>query len=424
MCTKISVIIPVYNVEKYLEQCLDSVINQSLEDIEVICINDGSTDNSLEILDEYAKKDNRIKIINKKNEGLGVARNIGMDYAKGKYIIFLDSDDWLKNNAFKNLYNTIILDNIDILIFKILPYDENSDKFFKRDDYELLGLENLFKEDFVTYKDIKEDIFNISVVAYNKIYKKSFLDKYNLKFPEGLIFEDNPFFFDAIINAKKIKFNNEYYLYRRFRENSIITSKDKRYLDVMPIINLILDVFKRNNLYWEFKKSLLNHIMKMVFFLGYTNIQDKYKEEFFENMKNYFFNTKQENFPDKEFKSNLNDYMLSIYLNIFNASSSKEFDLLNNIHDLKNEMENLKENNKKLSEYLTKLQNWNNNLKDKHVNINRKYENLNSKYVTLNSKHKKLSIKNTKCQNELITIYSSNSWKMTKYFRKFGRFFK
>ncbi|WP_225369762.1 glycosyltransferase family 2 protein [Methanobrevibacter arboriphilus] len=88
MCTKISVIIPVYNVEKYLEQCLDSVINQSLEDIEVICINDGSTDNSLEILDEYAKKDNRIKIINKKNEGLGVARNIGMDYAKGKYIIF------------------------------------------------------------------------------------------------------------------------------------------------------------------------------------------------------------------------------------------------------------------------------------------------------------------------------------------------
>lgn len=79
----------------------------------------------------------------------------------------------MKNNAFKNLYNTIILDNIDILIFKILPYDENSDKFFKRDDYELLGLENLFKEDFVTYKDIKEDIFNISVVAYNKIYKKN-----------------------------------------------------------------------------------------------------------------------------------------------------------------------------------------------------------------------------------------------------------
>ena len=106
---KISIIIPVYNVEKYLEQCLKSVINQTFKDIEIICINDGSTDNSLEILEAFQKQDERIKIINKQNEGQGIARNEGLKVAKGEYISFIDPDDWVAQGMYEFLYNKFLL---------------------------------------------------------------------------------------------------------------------------------------------------------------------------------------------------------------------------------------------------------------------------------------------------------------------------
>ena len=115
---KISVIIPVYNVEKYLSECLDSIINQTLREIEVICVNDGSTDSSLSILKEYSSKDNRVKIIDKKNEGQGYARKVGLDIAKGEYILFCDSDDkYSSNNVFENLYKAIKKNNSDLMCF-------------------------------------------------------------------------------------------------------------------------------------------------------------------------------------------------------------------------------------------------------------------------------------------------------------------
>ena len=101
---KISIIVPVYNTEPYLEQCLDSIINQTLEDIEIICVNDGSTDNSLSVLEEYASKDNRIKIINQENEGPGFARNNGLKSVNGEYVLFVDSDDWIELNTCEALY--------------------------------------------------------------------------------------------------------------------------------------------------------------------------------------------------------------------------------------------------------------------------------------------------------------------------------
>ena len=106
MAAKITVIIPVYNVEIYLADCLDSVLQQTLNEIEIICINDGSSDNSLEILKEYARKDSRIIIISQENKGLGSARNRGLEVATGEYVAFLDSDDWVDNNYYEKLYNT------------------------------------------------------------------------------------------------------------------------------------------------------------------------------------------------------------------------------------------------------------------------------------------------------------------------------
>ena len=126
---KVSVIVPVYNVEKYLKDCLNSVINQTLEDIEIICVNDGSTDNSLAILEDYAKKDSRIKIINQKNKGLSGARNTGMKHVQGEYILFLDSDDWLKEDALSELYWSHLDDNLDMLFFQTVDYYEEDGRY-------------------------------------------------------------------------------------------------------------------------------------------------------------------------------------------------------------------------------------------------------------------------------------------------------
>ena len=107
MNCRVSVIVPVYNVEKYLKQCLDSLINQTLEDIEIICVNDGSTDSSLNILEEYQNKDNRIKIISQENKGVSAARNLGLKNAKGEYLLFIYADDWVELNALEELFNNI-----------------------------------------------------------------------------------------------------------------------------------------------------------------------------------------------------------------------------------------------------------------------------------------------------------------------------
>ena len=149
---KISVILPVYNVEKYLSECLDSIVNQTLKEIEIICVNDGSTDNSFTILKEYASKDNRIKIIDKENEGQGYARKLGLDNASGEYILFCDSDDYYAElTAFEELYNYIEKVKIDVVIFnhyrenKLKGYRENRvDKYPKIEKFSYLDIDNLF----------------------------------------------------------------------------------------------------------------------------------------------------------------------------------------------------------------------------------------------------------------------------------------
>ena len=121
---KVSVIVPVYNVENFLKECLDSIVNQTLYDIEIICINDGSTDNSLAILESYAKSDDRIKIISQENKGLGAVRNVAFNHISGDYVFFIDSDDYIDLNTLKKLYENAISNDSDLVFFKIARFDE------------------------------------------------------------------------------------------------------------------------------------------------------------------------------------------------------------------------------------------------------------------------------------------------------------
>lgn len=217
---KVSIIVPVYNVEKYISKCLYSLTNQTLEDIEIICINDGSTDNSLKLLENFKNKDSRIIVINQKNSGQSAARNKGIEAAKGEYIGFVDSDDWVELNFFEKLYNSAKRTDSDIAIAGIYSCHPITKRKFLYFDKEIVTRD----------KNLKFELCDIPEKSYcwNKIYKHSSLKKSGVKFEEGIIFEDciyTPqivYFLDQMITVP-----NTYYYYRR-RNNSTVKQRDKK----------------------------------------------------------------------------------------------------------------------------------------------------------------------------------------------------
>ena len=181
---KVSVIMPVYNVAKYLPMCLESIVSQTLTDIEILCVNDGSTDNSLDVLQQFEEKDKRIIIIDKKNEGSGIARNTALERAQGEYVYFVDSDDWLDNNdVLKKITERADSENLDILIFGGLSCYENNGKIKKsKGGYSLKNLPNKYKNRVFSSKDIRKDIFKFPSTVWTKLYRREFLIKNNIKF--------------------------------------------------------------------------------------------------------------------------------------------------------------------------------------------------------------------------------------------------
>ena len=233
---KISVILPVYNVEKYLVDCLDSVLNQTLRDIEVICVNDGSTDNSLSILNDYASKDERIKIIDKENEGLGYTRKVGLDNATGKYILFIDSDDYYSElTAFEELYDYIEKLKSDIVIFDVIKKDDSTKN--------IIYITDSYNEDVnFTYRDV-ENIFEHIALSTQKLYSRSFLSKYDdWYFPKKIKFEDVPFHYQVITRAKISYFKRYFYVWR-VRKNSISTKKFS-YRDIFDNLIVIKKIYE------------------------------------------------------------------------------------------------------------------------------------------------------------------------------------
>ena len=201
---KVSIIISIYNVEKYLRQCLDSVVNQTLKEMEIICVNDGSLDNSLEILKEYVIKDNRIILIDQKNEGAGAARNTGLDAANGKYVHFLDGDDWLERNAMEILYNKAEPENLDILKFDRFTYNDDTDIRTPVEYFDGKKLPNVFSSKIIP------SIFNIaSSTAWNKLYRRSFLKEKNIRFQNLKTCNDIYFAFAAIALTDRVSIINK-----------------------------------------------------------------------------------------------------------------------------------------------------------------------------------------------------------------------
>ena len=243
---KVSVIVPVYNVEKYIKKCLDTIISQTFSDIEIICVNDGSTDSSRKILEEYKNKDSRIIIIDKKNGGLSSARNAGMKVAMGEYISFIDSDDWIEETMLEKLYNNMTTLNTDITICAVHQFDETKQAIDDSCEYFTLGyFDESFDNKVFSYKDTKSFLTNVCVMAWNKLYRKSFLDECQAEFPDGLIFEDGPFFFSIFFKTQRVSIVRDFlYYYRINRAGSIIKKGGKQFFDIIDVVNLMCNSLK------------------------------------------------------------------------------------------------------------------------------------------------------------------------------------
>ncbi len=227
---KFSIIVPVYNVEKYLSKCLDSLVNQTYSNIEIICINDGSTDNSLQILENYAQKDNRIKVINQENQGVSVARNNGIDNATGDYILFVDADDWLEFNACDVLNKSIKKDSTELVIF--WHYDIINEQ--KKSSLPQIKQYNLCNREFYLLENYTSVANYIPLLTlWNKLFKRSFIEQHHLRFVKGLDwFEDGIFIMQYFqLNPKIIIIDNILYNYVYSRNGSLSTGTHQMLLE-------------------------------------------------------------------------------------------------------------------------------------------------------------------------------------------------
>ena len=321
----LSVIIPVYNVENYLNECLDSVTSQTLEDMEIICIDDGSTDNSPHILKEYSKKDKRIKIITKENGGQATARNLGIKEAQGEYIAFVDSDDFIEPTMFEKLYTKAKDNNLDIAMCKIATFDNQTEEIKDNVWYYMLGVFRDFDKDIFNHKDTREFTCHIAVTPYNKIYKTTLLKENNILFPEGLIFEDEKFFYDTYLRAKRVSIVDEFlYYYRINRKGSTVdTIKDNDFSDIVPISKLIRETFKETNNYEDYKILLSNRFIHLQL-ARFTQTSQKYKKNFFNLLKSDL----EEVLADRTIYDNLESDVKLRVDKIINSESLNEFEKL------------------------------------------------------------------------------------------------
>lgn len=228
--SKVSVIVPVYNVECYIRKCLDSAIRQTLEDIEIICVDDGSTDNCPQILDDYAAKDHRIKVIHKPNGGYGQAMNIGMSQATGEYIAILESDDMIDCQMYEELYRIAKGFNLDIIKADFSRFIENNGII--EESNQKIAHNGMYNRVIYVKDELRAVMQNASLYTWSGIYNRAFLEKHHIRHNEtpGASYQDNGFWFLTVSTATTIYFYDKvFYKLRRDNPNSSFFSKSKVY---------------------------------------------------------------------------------------------------------------------------------------------------------------------------------------------------
>ena len=285
---KVSVIIPVYNVEPYLKQCMDSVVGQTLKDIEIICVDDGSTDNSLDILREYAAEDSRIQIIEQKNAGAGAARNNGMRYATGKYLSFLDSDDFFEPRMLEKAYDLAEKDQADFVAYKSDQYHTDKNQF--------VPVNWVIRENEIppyhpfNHRQMTGNVFKVFVGwAWDKLFLKEFVDKYHLTFQEQRTSNDMLFVFSAVALAKKISVVPVVLAHqRRDAKDSLSKTRENSWDCFYHALTALRDKLREEGLYEELEKDYINYALHFSLW-NYNTLSEPTKTKLKEKLKSEWF---------------------------------------------------------------------------------------------------------------------------------------
>ena len=296
-----SVIVPVYNVEKFLAKCLDSILNQDFDDYEIIAVNDGSTDSSLEILNEYSKKTDKIKVINQDNKGLGGARNTGIDVASGDYLVFIDSDDYVDNQMLSQLNSVLSTNSFDILAFECFQVDINNNIIDFKVDSDDGSLSKISSKLFCTFEP----------TAWSKIYKRDLFISSNIRFPERLWYEDLATVYRLIPFADKIGYLKKPLYYYVQQPGSITHSANTiRMMEIITAFNMIQSYFKENGFFEEYYAELEWLCVKHVLYYSAHRFLTK---GFYYNQMNDLYKFVYFNYPDFKNNKYVKEYMPSTY---------------------------------------------------------------------------------------------------------------
>lgn len=301
---KVSIVVPVYNVENYIEKCLSSLVNQTLKEIEIIIVNDGSTDSSELIIKKFMEKyPEKIKYFVKENGGLSDARNYGLQYVTGEYVAFLDSDDYVKLDLYEKMYNKAIQENSDFV---------ECDFIWKYDNKEKVDIGAIYNN--------KNEMFVLArVVAWNKLIKTSLIINNNLQFPKGLRYEDVEFFYKLLPYINKFSFIKEPLIYYVQRNNSIVNTQNERTKEILVVLDNVINYYKEKNIFTEYFNEIEYNYARYLLcssLLRMVKIKDKKTRK---ELLDYSWNKLNENFPNwkkniylKKYKNAKNMYMRTV----------------------------------------------------------------------------------------------------------------
>ena len=321
---KVSIIIPIYNPEEQLlKKCLDSALNQTLNEIEVLCINDGSDDATKDILREYSGNDSRCKLITQENSGSGAARNNGIEHSNGDYIVFLDADDWIEPEMCESLYGFAEKLDVDLVLFDTVWHREeniaNEFIHFNKEEY------NQDFNDFIfDYGFIKDKIFSgYFGVIWTKFYKSSFIKENDIHFPSHKLYNDIEFHTQSLILAKKIAYCPEiFYHYNKYGHESLQTSYrgKKEAMVFYDVIVGIREFLLENDLMKEMRIDFLNFAFEN-FIIKLTEMSKDFKQDYFLKIKSFFesMGICPNDFDEMNFK------YLPYYLHMINSKDFNEF---------------------------------------------------------------------------------------------------
>lgn len=280
---KVSVIVPFYNVEGYIEKCLETLVNQTLQDIEIILVNDGSKDRSVNIVKKFQiNYPEKIVYLEKENGGLSDARNYAIPYAKGEYIAFLDSDDYVEKDMYQKMYNLAVKEDSDMVECDFCwEYPDKTRKDVGK-----------------IYHGIKEMIEKIRVVAWNKLIKKEILEDTKIQFPKGYRYEDVEFTYKLIPYIKKVSFLKEAGIHYIQREGSISNSQNERTREIFDVLEHVLQYYKKIGIYEKYKTELEYIYTRYAFCSSLRRISKIQDENVQENLLKLTWNNVQEKFPN------------------------------------------------------------------------------------------------------------------------------